>query len=80
MSRFNYNNGLSIAIARRLLKFVFPTHFFRCVKNEKDFTYDVYLYDYDEGGKEPDKEMIAWFIEYWGKGYRFYKIETNKNN
>jgi hypothetical protein len=76
---FNYNNGLSIGVARRLLKFVFPNHFFKAIKNDKEHTFDVYLYDYDENGDEPDKEMIEWFIEYWGKGYRFFVIKTREN-
>lgn len=75
--KFYYVDGVTIAIARKILLFFFQENFDRAFKNDDNYTYDVFLIKPKEiEEQELLKEDIKYFLDFFGNSYKFYYSEN----
>lgn len=70
---FNYLSGINAATAKKIAKYTFRDYFFRIIKNNKNLTYDIYIYT------GVDSEIIEDFKNFWGKSFRIFFMEVEKS-
>ena len=70
---FNYVDGITISVARKVIKFLFPDNYFEVKKNNEEMTYDVYLIKEDL-----DIDLLKYFKTYWGNRYRVFIVDWDK--
>tara|TARA_R110000824_G_scaffold284734_1_gene472964 strand:- start:709 stop:969 length:261 start_codon:yes stop_codon:yes gene_type:complete len=73
---WNYIMGFTPTTARSVLRFEFPDHFFKLIKNDSKVAYEVYLRKPSEQEMDSVTENITYFKRNFngGKSYNFHWI------
>ena len=74
-AKFNYIDGVTIAICRRLVKYAFgKDRVLKVEKNLGNMSYDIYLKKTIDN-EEVDSEIVDYFKEYWGRGFDIFIVD-----
>ncbi len=71
-NRFDYIDGVTIAVARRVAAYAFGEYLIRVDKNKKIMTYDVYVME------DVDSAVVDYYKGFWGASYRVFLNHTTE--